>query len=304
MLSMTIKRITQEYIKAAINTANVVEKQMQELVEQRMYSAEYLEKEKTKIEEVGSVALDMLRSRAINGLSVAFDTARAAIENSIAENANTTEIEELKNILEASGGNLSEFEISVILDKVSGSYWCMRMLNNAVSDKTDAKKILAEKFTAPDPVYYMQLFDETEGKLVSFVKTYDGKDAIQNNQSKAFGEILLSGDYFDNLHDRIMINPYYVNDDDLEIATIRPSERRILRKSGIILDTTDKKSKQLVIEAAHTGGPLRNILIRSTVWTDTIKAEEKRMIEDEHDNMQIKYGTAGKNALDAMGSRY
>jgi len=301
---MTIKRITQEYIKAAINTANVVEKQMQELVEQRMYSAEYLEKEKTKIEEVGSVALDMLRSRAINGLSVAFDTARAAIENSIAENANTTEIEELKNILEASGGNLSEFEISVILDKVSGSYWCMRMLNNAVSDKTDAKKILAEKFTAPDPVYYMQLFDETEGKLVSFVKTYDGKDAIQNNQSKAFGEILLSGDYFDNLHDRIMINPYYVNDDDLEIATIRPSERRILRKSGIILDTTDKKSKQLVIEAAHTGGPLRNILIRSTVWTDTIKAEEKRMIEDEHDNMQIKYGTAGKNALDAMGSRY
>ncbi len=304
MLSMTIKRITQEYIKAAINTANVVEKQIQELVEQRMYSAEYLEKEKTKIEEVGSVALDMLRSRAINGLSVAFDTARAAIENSIAENANTTEIEELKNILEASGGNLSEFEISVILDKVSGSYWCMRMLNNAVSDKTDAKKILAEKFTAPDPVYYMQLFDETEGKLVSFVKTYDGKDAIQNNQSKAFGEILLSGDYFDNLHDRIMINPYYVNDDDLEIATIRPSERRILRKSGIILDTTDKKSKQLVIEAAHTGGPLRNILIRSTVWTDTIKAEEKRMIEDEHDNMQIKYGTAGKNALDAMGSRY
>lgn len=304
MLSMTIKRITQEYIKAAINTANVVEKQIQELVEQRMYSAEYLEKEKTKIEEVGSVALDMLRSRAINGLSVAFDTARAAIENSIAESANTTEIEELKNILEASGGNLSEFEISVILDKVSGSYWCMRMLNNAVSDKTDAKKILAEKFTAPDPVYYMQLFDETEGKLVSFVKTYDGKDAIQNNQSKAFGEILLSGDYFDNLHDRIMINPYYVNDDDLEIATIRPSERRILRKSGIILDTTDKKSKQLVIEAAHTGGPLRNILIRSTVWTDTIKAEEKRMIEDEHDNVQIKYGSAGRVALDAIGGRY
>lgn len=304
MLSMTIKRITQEYIKAAINTANVVEKQIQELVEQRMYSAEYLEKEKTKIEEVGSVALDMLRSRAINGLSVAFDTARAAIENSIAESANTTEIEELKNILEASGGNLSEFEISVILDKVSGSYWCMRMLNNAVSDKTDAKKILAEKFTAPDPVYYMRLFDETEGKLVSFVKTYDGKDAIQNNQGKAFGEILLSGDYFDNLHDRIMINPYYVNDDDLEIATIRPSERRILRKSGIILDTTDKKSKQLVIEAAHTGGPLRNILIRSTVWTDTIKAEEKRMIEDEHDNVQIKYGSAGRAALDAIGSRY
>lgn len=96
MLSMTIKRITQEYIKAAINTANVVEKQIQELVEQRMYSAEYLEKEKTKIEEVGSVALDMLRSRAINGLSVAFDTARAAIENSMAESANTTEIEELK----------------------------------------------------------------------------------------------------------------------------------------------------------------------------------------------------------------
>ena len=51
MLSMTIKRITQEYIKAAINTANVVEKQIQELVEQRMYSAEYLEKEKTKLEK-------------------------------------------------------------------------------------------------------------------------------------------------------------------------------------------------------------------------------------------------------------
>lgn len=304
MLSMTIKRITQEYIKAAINTANVVEKQIQELVEQRMYSAEYLEKEKTKIEEVGSVALDMLRSRAISGLSVAFDNARAAIENSVAESANTTEIEELKNILEASGGNLSEFEISVILDKVAGSYWCMRMLNAAVSDKTDVKKILAEKFTAPDPVYYMQLFDETEGKIVSFIKTYDGKKATPDNQSETFGEILLNGDYFDNFHARIMINPYFVNDDDLEVPSLRPSERRTLRKSGIILDTTDKKSKQLVIEAAHTGGPLRNILIRSTVWTDTIKAEEKRMIEDEHDNVQIKYGSAGRAALDAIGGRY
>lgn len=304
MLSMTIKRITQEYIKAAINTANVVEKQIQELVEQRMYSAEYLEKEKTKIEEVGSVALDMLRSRAINGLSVAFDTARAAIENSIAESANTTEIEELKNILEASGGNLSEFEIGVILDKVAGSYWCMRMLNNAVSDKTDAKKILAEKFTAPDPVYYMQLFDETEGKIVSFIKTYDGKKVTPDNQGETFGEILLNGDYFDNFHARIMINPYFVNDDDLEVPSLRPSERRTLRKSGIVLDTADKKSKQLVIEAAHTRGLLRNILIRSTVWADTIKEEEKRMMEDEQDDVQIKYGSAGKAALEAIGRKH
>ena len=91
---MTIQKITREYIKAASNTAKVVEKQIQELEGKRMYSAEYLEKEKAKIEEVGSVALDMLRSRAINGLSVAFDTARAAIENSVAESANTTEIEE------------------------------------------------------------------------------------------------------------------------------------------------------------------------------------------------------------------
>ena len=96
MLSMTVQKITREYIKTASNTAKVVEKQIHELEEKRMYNAEYLEKEKAKIEEVGSVALDMLRSRAINGLSVAFDTARAAIENSVAESANTTEIEELK----------------------------------------------------------------------------------------------------------------------------------------------------------------------------------------------------------------
>lgn len=304
MLSMTIKRITQEYIKAATNTANVIEKQIQGLVEQRIYTAEYLEKEKAKIEEVGSVALDMLRSRAINGLSAAFDNARAAIENSVAESANTTEIEELKNILEASGGNLSEFEIDVILDKVAGSYWCMRMLNNAVSDKTDAKKILLEKFTAPDPAYFMRLFDETEGKIVSFIKTYDGKEITPDNQRETFGEILLNGDYFDNFHARIMINPYFINDDDLEIPSLRPSERRTLRKSGIVLDTADKKSKQLVIEAAHTGGPLRNILIRSTVWADTIKEEEKRMMEDEQDDVQIKYGSAGKATLDAIGHKY
>lgn len=206
MLSMTIQKITREYIKAASNTAKVVEKQIQELEGMRMYSAEYLEKEKAKIEEVGSVALDMLRSRAINGISIAFDNARAAIENSVAESANTTEIEELKNILEASGGNLSEFEIDVILDKVAGSYWCMRMLNNAVSDKTDAKKILAEKFTAPDPVYYMQLFNETEGKIVSFIKTYDGKEVTPDNQGEIFGEILLNGDYFDNFHIILIIH--------------------------------------------------------------------------------------------------
>ena len=100
------------------------------------------------------------------------------------------------------------------------------------------------------------------------------------------------------------LNHHHLQNTDLEIPSLRPSERRTLRKSGIVLDTADKKSKQLVIEAAHTGGPLRNILIRSTVWADTIKEEEKRMMEDEQDDVQIKYGSAGKAALEAIGRKH
>lgn len=300
MLSKTIQTTIKTFITAAAETAKITEKKAQEMAAQRMYSAEYLTAEKAKIDEAGAAALGLLREKAIKELTAAFANARAAIENSVAESAHTTEIEELKNILEASGRNLSEFETSVILDKVAGSYWGLKMLNNAVADASDAKKILSEKFTAPDPVYYMQLFDEEEAALVAFVGTYDGKEVTPDTQGQASGEILLNGDHFENFHKRIMINPYYITDDDLEVPSLRPAERRTLRKSNIVLDTSDKASKQLVIKAAHTGGTLRNMLIR-TCWADTIKAEEKKMWEEAQDNAQIKYKGAWRDVAGAVG---
>lgn len=288
MLSKTIQTITKTFITAAAETAKVTEEKIREMEALKMYSAEYLTKEKAKIEEAGETALGLLRDKTIKDLSVAFDNARAAIENSVAESAHTTEIEELKNILEASGGYLTEFEVSVILEKVAGSYWCLKMLNYAVTDASEARTILAEKFTSPDPTYYMQLFNEEEETLLAFVRTYDGREATPGNRETISGEILLNGDHFDGFHKRIMINPYYINDDDLEAPALRPAERRTLRKSNIVLDTSDKASKQLVIAAAHTGGALRNLLIR-TCWKETIKAEEKRIWEEAEDNAQIKY---------------
>lgn len=299
MLSKTIQATIKTFITAAAETAKVTEKKAQEMAAQRMYSAEYLAAEKAKIDEAGATALGLLREKAIKELTVAFDNARAAIENSVAESAYTTEIEELKNILEASGGNLSEFEVSVILDKVAGSYWGLKMLNNAVADESDARKILSEKFTAPDPVYYMQLLKEEETALIAFVGTYDGKEVTPDNQGTISGEILLNGNHFEEFHKRLMINTYYITDDDLEAPALRPAERRTLRNSNVSLDTSDKASRQLVIEAAHTGGALRNLLVR-TCWADIIKAEEKKMWEEAQDNAQIKYKGAWRDVAGAV----
>lgn len=299
MLSRTIQKVTSEFITAASETARTTEKKIQELAALKMYTPEYLAAEKTKIEEAGAVAMGLLRDKSLKNLAVVFDNARATIENSVSENTNTTEFQEIKNILEASGGNFSEFELSVILNKAAGSYWSLKMLSNAVSDTSDAKKILAEKFKAPDPEYYMQLLNDEEAYLTNFIMTYDGK-AVLGNQG-IWGEVLLNGDHFEKLHERIMINPHYLTDDDFEAPVLRPAERRTLRKSGINLDLTDKVSRQIVIEATHKGGTLRNMLVR-TCWADTIKAEEKRMWENAKIDAQIKYKSAWLDVVGAVNA--
>lgn len=295
MLSKTIQTTMRTFIRNASEAAKITDNKIQEMQDQRMYSMEYLEKEKAKIEEVKAVALEMLRQRASSEIKDAFTNARACIENTVAGSCYNTEIEELKNILTASGGNLSEFEINVILDKVAGNYWGLKMLYSAVSDKTDAKKILAEKFTEPNPEYYIMLFAEMENKLLSFVQTYDG---MGGNAVTAFGEILLNDDFFENFHKRIDINPLYIGDNELTVPTLSPSDRRELRKSGIVLDTSNKEGRQIAIESAHTQGHLRNILIR-TCFSDIIKAEEKRIKEEQADDAQIKYKGAWRDVATA-----
>lgn len=299
MLSLTIQKIVQEFIKSATDSAKIVNGHIQDLTAKGMYSQEYIKTEKEKIETVGAEALRILRKNSINDLAVAFDNARATIEASIAESANTTEIEDLKNIIEASGGELTDFETSIILDKVAGNYWAMRMLNSAVADNSDAKKILMEKFSTPDPVYYMQLFDEEQQTLVSFINTYNGKEVGTGEQAVAFGEILMSGDHFSRFHEKMEINPYYITDEEVEARNLRSSERRALRQANISFDVTDKESRQRVIEAAHTKGLLRNILIR-TVWAETIKNEEERIKGDLLDDAQIAWGGVGRSIFGTM----
>lgn len=299
MLSTTIQKITQEFIKGATESARVVNAHISDLTSKGMYSQEYIETETAKIETVGAEVLRILRNKAIKDLSVHFTNARATIEASITENANSVELDELKNILEASGGNLSDFEISVILEKIAGNYWALRMLNNAVADTSDAKKILMEKFSAPDPVYYMDLLAEEQNYLESFINTFDGKELGTGGNAETMGEILMSGDHFAHFHERLEVNPLYITDGEIEALNLRSSERRTLRKAGITLDVTDKASRQLVVEAVQSNNPLRNILIR-TVWSGVVETEEKRMKDELLDDAQIAWGGVGKSVFSTL----
>lgn len=300
MFSKTIKSIISTFITAATETARVTGENIQALEESRMYSREYLDQERAKIWEANSVALEMLRDKAISELTVVFDNARAVISNSIAETARSGEIEELKNILDASSGNLSEFEISVILEKVAGNYWALRMLDNAIRDESDARKILKEKFTAPNPEHYERVLDREESTLAAFIKTYDGKEVTSHDHNTATGIILMDGDHFERLHQLLSINTAYLTDDDLTAPSLRAAERRTLRKSGITLDTSDKTSKQLVTKAARKGGMLRNLLMR-TCWADVINEESRKMMEEAEANAQIKYKGAWRDLAGAVG---
>lgn len=286
MLSNNLKSIVQKFILVTDTAVAMADEKIKKLRESSIYNAEYINAESEKIQAALSAELDPIRDQAINEISGAFDCAKAAIENGIVESANTVEFENLKGVIEASDGDLSDFEVSTILQNVAGNYWALRYLAKITEDKADARKILAAQFDAPDPEYYMQLFNEEEGYLIGFVKNYRGENGeidIVNRQ------ILIDGDYFEKLHSRLMANPFYLTDDDFDVPTLRASERRTLRASGVTLDVKDSESRKIVLEAAQKGGTLKNILLR-TCWLDVIRQEEKRIAEDMQIERQIKYG--------------
>ena len=286
MLSVRLKNVIQKFILTVDTAVAMADEKIRKLRESSIYNAEYINAESEKIQVALSAELDPVKDQAINEIYGAFDCARAAIEHGIAESTNAVEFENLKGVIEASGGDLSDYEVSVILQNIAGNYWALKLLAKTTEDKADARKILAAQFDAPDPEYYMRLFNEEEGYLTGFVENYkweNGEIDVVNRQ------ILMDGDHFEGLHNRLMANPFYLVDDDFDVPLLRASERRLLRDSGIVLDTKDNKSREIAIEAAHKGGALKNILVR-TCWADTIRQEEKRIAEDIRIENQIKYG--------------
>ena len=70
-----------------------------------------------------------------------------------------------------------------------------------------------------------------------------------------------------------------------------------------MLDVNDTESRKRVKAAARQGGAVKNCLMR-TVWKATVEEETKIMWQEAQDNAQIKYGSAGFSAFNAVGSRY
>ena len=247
----------------------------------------------------------MVRDTARDSITSAFANARATVENSVSEGAHDTTFEEIKNAAEATGGDFSEYEIGVLLEKCAGHYWAMKLLSRLTRDNTNAAAILKERFKMPDPNYYLTLFDDEEGYLLSFIQIYKDNQAaaIDIAKSDVNGETLISGDHFQRLHERLEINREYLSDDDFSAPALRSFERRTLRSSGIVLDVNDTESRKRVKAAARQGGAVKNCLMR-TVWKATVEEETKIMWQEAQDNAQIKYGSAGFSAFNAVGSRY
>ncbi len=294
MLTTKLNTIVSAFITTADSIATATVQKVAQLNRQRIYTAEYINTEAKKIEQASQSELSILKDTAIAEITSCFDNARATVENGVAESTNTTEFLSVKGMIEASGGNLTDFEISSILQNAAGNYWALRLLGNATESKTDARKILGEKFKTPDPAYYMELFDEEEAFLDGFVKSYTGEAMITGaDTSSTTAQLLMQGDHFSALHDRLEVNPIYLTDNDFEAPTLSPADRRTLRKSGIVLDLTDNGSRKRVIQAVQEGGRLRNILVR-TCWKDVVKLEEEKLREDAQTDNQIKFGGAGR----------
>lgn len=304
MLSKTLNNVINEFIHSMNATAKVRAEQVAELRAETMYSEDYKNEQEKKIREAVGMAMSELRKQTEEKIKSLIDNGMATVENSVDEGAHDTIFEEIKNAAEATGGDFTEFEITMLLKKCNGHYWAMRLLSRLTKDGTNAANILKERFKMPEPEYYLELLTEEKNYLLSFVQTYKDDTAaiIDIARSDVNGETLLSGGHFETLHERIMVNPDYLTDDDLEVPALRAFERQRLRESGIKLDLNDIESKKLVREAARIGGPVRNLLVR-TCWKPVIDEETKRMWEDACDNAKIKYGTAGKTAFESFGNR-
>lgn len=305
MLSRALEKTTKDFIIAINQAAKAQAEQIAEIRSQTIYTEEHKNEQENKVRAATAAAMQMVRDTARDSITSAFANARATVENSVSEGAHDTTFEEIKNAAEATGGDFSEYEIGVLLEKCAGHYWAMKLLSRLTRDNTNAAAILKERFKMPDPNYYLTLFDDEEGYLLSFIQIYKNNQAaaIDIAKSDVNGETLISGDHFQRLHERLEINQNFLTDDDFQAPVLRSFERRTLRSSGIVLDVNDTESRKKVKAAARQGGAVKNCLMR-TVWKATIDEEIKIMWQEAQDNAQIKYGSAGASAFKAVGSRY
>lgn len=305
MLSRVLEKTTKDFIIAINQAAKAQAEQIAEIRSQTIYTEEHKNEQESKARAATAAAMQMVRDTARDSIMSAFANARATVENSVSEGAHDTTFEEIKNVAEATDGNFTEFEIGVLLEKCAGHYWAMKLLSRLTRDNTNAAAILKERFKMPDPNFYLDLFDDEEGYLLSFIQIYkdDQATAIDIARSDVNGETLISGDHFQRLHERLEINPDYLTDDDFSAPALRSFERRTLRSSGIVLDVNDTESRKRVKAAARQGGAVKNCLMR-TIWRATIEEETKIMWQEAQDDAQLKYGSAGKTAFNAVGSRY
>lgn len=304
MLSRSLEKTTKDFIVAINQAAKVQAEQIAEIRSQTIYTEEHKNEQESKVKAATAAAMQMVRNTARDSIVSAFENAYATTENSVSEGAHDTTFEEIKNAAEATSGDFTEFEISVLLEKCAGHYWAMKLLSRLTKDNTNAAAILKERFKMPDPNYYMLLFNDEENYLLSFIQTYKNDQAASMDLAKADvnGETLISGDHFQRLHERLEINSSYLTDDDFSAPALRSFERRALRSSGIVLDVNDTESRKRVKAAARQGGAVKNCLMR-TVWKATVEEEIKIMWQEAQDDAQLKYGSAGRTAFNAVGSR-
>lgn len=301
MLSKSLECITKDFIVSIREVAKVEAEQIADNASNTIYSASYKQEQEDKIRAASAEAKQALRDVAINAITTKIENARAVIENSVLEGAHDTTFEEIKNAVEASDGDFTDYEIKALLQKCAGHYWSLRYLRRITQNNSNVAAILKEQFKEPDPDYYLQLLTDEEDFLLTFVRSFKNYEtaSISIEHADVNSENLMNGSHFSDLHERIEKNPRFLNDDDFEVPTLRSFERRTLRNSGITLDLNDAKSKKLVREAARTGGAVLNML-RRTCWADEIREETKRMWQEAETEAQIRYGSAGRAAYSGI----
>ena len=294
MLSKKLQSLVQWFVLSADAVALKVEQDRTALASSKIYSEAYKNGELSKIDAASQQALERVRAIAHKEIVAAVDGAIACIDNAILERP-LTEFEELKNILEASAGDLSPYEIRLLCAKYRHSYWAMKFLHNATSSNETVHDILAQAFTMPRPEAVIEILQDEMNMLLPFVATYTGisPSGDASGTTNTLGKLLVNGDHWAELSQRLSVFPEFLTDNDLTAPALRSNERRELEAAGISLDVNDSVSKRLVRDAARKGGTLRNILTR-TAWAGTVQEEEKRMVEELEDSAQIEHGSYGR----------
>lgn len=293
-----MKSITEVFRRIVLRFKNQVDNIMMsgenERMNLRMYNAEIRKERTAELESVEKAMISRLRETATNNINKALDRVYIYFHTAVSE-SDPAEISRLEAIFKASEGHLSDYELGIIKENFSGSYWAIKWLSNRLADGSYESAL--NGFPVLDVQSYFNIFKEIEASCLGFINSYEGPDSLTSTSQEAVASlILLADNKWEDWKLRIDNTCEFFTNDSL-IASDRAlsaNERKMIEyKLDPSKTATAERTRENVLKAAAEDKNFHDILLRSRyapiVEEYDLEQQNKKIAE-----MAKEYASAGK----------